>query len=150
MAMVHVSAAAVAFFQNAYSAAFRGSDLECKDPSLAQQNFKDEVDVNVLMERFKVTGQMPQGLRVPSYGDFSGVSDFRSAAESVRAAQDAFLALPAKLRNRFQNDPQAFLEFCSNPDNRDEMVSLGLIDAPAAPAASSEPAGGTPPAGPAS
>ena len=58
-------------FQHAYSEPFRGSDLECKDPSLAQQQFKDDVDINVLLERFKVTGVMPQGVVMPSYGVIS-------------------------------------------------------------------------------
>ena len=43
-------------FQNAYSESFRGSDLECLDPSLAQQSFKDDADINVMLEKFKVTG----------------------------------------------------------------------------------------------
>ena len=44
-------------FQHAYSDSFRGSDLECLDPSLAQQHFKDDADINVMLERFKVTGK---------------------------------------------------------------------------------------------
>lgn len=127
-------------FQHAYSAPFRGSDLECKDPSLAQQQFKDDVDINVLLERFKVTGQLPQGVRVPVYGDFTGVTDFQSAQKAVLEAQDAFMQLPAQLRNRFNNSPQAFLEFCSDEANLPEMRKLGLAVAEkqvAAPAAGS-------------
>lgn len=120
--------------QHAYSDPFRGSDLECKDPSLAQQNFKDEVDINYLLERFKVTGQLPQGVRLPSYGDFSGVSDYRSAMTAVLAAQDAFMRLPAELRSRFGNDPQAFLDFCSREENLPELRKLGLANPIAEPA----------------
>ena len=46
-------------FQHAYSSPFRGSDLECRDPSLAQQSFKDDADINVMLEKFRVTGVMP-------------------------------------------------------------------------------------------
>lgn len=114
-------------FQSAYSVPFRGSDLECKDPSLAQQSFKDDADINVLLERFKVTGVMPQGVRVPTYGDFSGVQDYRSAMEAIRRAENAFMDMPAHVRSRFQNDPQKFMEFFSDPKNRDEAVKLGLV-----------------------
>lgn len=113
-------------FKHAYSESFRGSDLECKDASLTQQQFKDDVDINVLLERFQVTGMLPSGVRLPSYGDFTGVSDFSSAMSAVVLAQDSFMQLPASLRARFGNSPQAFLEFCSDPSNKDEIVKLGL------------------------
>lgn len=94
--------------QHAYSEPFRGSDLTCVEPSLAQQHFKDDADINVLLERFKVTGVLPQGVRVPSYGDFSGINDYQSAMRAVLAAEDSFMAMPADVRARFGNSPQAF------------------------------------------
>ena len=36
-------------FQSAYSEPVRTSDVECKEPSLAQQHFKDDVDINELL-----------------------------------------------------------------------------------------------------
>lgn len=116
-------------FKHAYSASFRGSDLECKDPSLTQQQFKDDVDINVLLERFKITGVMPQNVVLPTYGDFRGVSDYRSAVDAIRKADNAFMDLPANLRQRFDNDPQKFLEFVSDDKNREEAVRLGLVKA---------------------
>lgn len=105
--------------------------LNCLDPSLTQQNFKDEVDINVLLERFKVTGAIPAGVRLPQYGDFSTVSDYRTALDAVNSARNAFMDLPAKIRDRFSNDPQRYLEFCSDPKNSDELISLGLATKPA-------------------
>lgn len=113
-------------FQHAYSEPYRGSDLRCPEPSLAQQQFGPEVDINVMLERFGVTGQMPTGVRVPQYGDFTQVNDFRSGLHVVMAARDEFMKLPAKLRARFENDPQQFLEFCSDKDNLPELRRLGL------------------------
>lgn len=122
-------------FQHAYSEAFRGSDLECKDASLTQQQFKDDVDINVLLERFKITGQMPEGVVMPQYGDFRGVADYRSAVDAVRKADNSFMDLPANVRNRFDNDPQKLLEFVSDDKNRAEAERLGLVvsKAPVAP-----------------
>lgn len=117
-------------FQNAYSEPFRGSDLECLDPSLAQQSFKDDADINVMLEKFKVTGVMPQGVVMPTYGDFTGVSDYRSAVHAIRVASNAFMDMPANIRARFDNDPQKFLEFCADDANREEAARLGLVPKP--------------------
>jgi len=102
--------------------------LECKDPSLAQQHMKDECDINVIVERFGVTGQLPVRAIEPSYGDFSGVSDYHTALNKIRAADEAFMALPAKLRAKFDHDPNALLNFLENETNRNEAIQLGLID----------------------
>lgn len=122
-------------FQHAYSKPFRGSDLKCEDPSLAQQQFKDDVDINVLLERFKVTGVMPQNIVLPQYGDYTGIADYRTAAEVLRKADNAFMDLPAHIRARFSNDPQRFLEFIADDKNRDEAIRLGLVNKPSGPPA---------------
>lgn len=138
-------ARSIPVFRHAYSEPCRDSDIECKDPSLAQQSFKDEVDINYLLEKFKVTGQLPQGVRLPTYGDFTGVSDYRSALDAINAARDAFMAMPADVRSRFQNDPQKFLEFCSDPKNLDEARRLGLaVPAVDPPKGDVKPTGGIP------
>lgn len=106
--------------------------LECKDPSLAQQNGKDDADINVLMERFRVTGNLPVSAVPPQYGDFSAVSDYRSALEALMNARDYFMTLPGAVRARFSNDPGAFATFASDPANIEAMREMGL--APAKPA----------------
>lgn len=90
------------------------------------QSERDNADINVIVKRFKVTGQLPQGVRVPSYGDYTTVSDFRTAMNMVREAEENFMELPSQVRFKFGNDPQAFLEFCQDPANVPEMVKMGL------------------------
>ena len=104
------------------------SGLACKDPSLAQQHMKDECDINVLVERFGVTGSMPVAPIEPSYGDFSGVGDYHTALNKIKAADEAFMALPAKIRAKFDHDPNALLNYLQNEENRDEAIQIGLID----------------------
>jgi len=96
-------------------------------PTRTKQSFRDECDINNIVKRFNVTGQLPVGSVQPQYGDFSGITDYQSALNAVMAAQDSFLALPAKLRARFDNDPALFVEFASDEANRDEMKALGLL-----------------------
>ena len=48
-------------------------------------------------------------------------------------AQEAFDALPSSWRTKFNNDPANFVDFCQDPNNRDEMVKLGMIEVQDAP-----------------
>jgi phage internal scaffolding protein len=111
-------------------AASNDSGLECLDPSMAQQQFREECDINIIMERFGRTGELIAPVRMPQYGDFDGVNDYHSAMNAIVEAQSAFEQLPAKLRARFSNDPAEFVEFCMNDENRDEAIRLGLVQAP--------------------
>lgn len=130
-------------FQHAYSKSDRSSDIVCKDPSLTQQQFAEDADINVMMTRFGITGHMPQSLRMPSYGDFTGVSDFRTAMDVVTRAQNEFMTLPPDIRARFGNDPHQLISFLEDPKNADDARKLGLLnplrgDGGSAPMADSE------------
>lgn len=108
--------------------------LECKDPSLTQQHMKDDCDINTIVERFGVTGQLPVAPSyAPTYGDFTGIVDYRQALDRVIEADRAFMNLPAKIRERFDNDPALFVDFVSDVNNRSEAIDLGLIPPPAKP-----------------
>ena len=63
---------------------------------------------------------------MPQYVDYEGVFDFQSAMNVVRAADENFMRLDAKVRARFNNSPQEFLEFFANPENTEEAIRLGL------------------------
>ena len=104
--------------------------LSCLDPSLAQQNSRDECDINVIMERFGRGAELPQNFRPPQYADFVGVSDYHSALNAVAAAAESFDAMPATLRSRFANDPSQLMAFLDDPENRQEAVKLGLLPKP--------------------
>lgn len=118
------------------------SGLECLDVSLAKQSFAEEVDINTIVRRFGLTGQLPVGMRAPTYGDFTGVIDFQTAMNAVALANEAFDALPAEVRVRFHNDPQEFVVFCSDERNRAEAEKLGLVVPVAPQVEPAAPAGG--------
>lgn len=102
--------------------------LICEDPSLAVQSQKAESDINVIVRNFGITGQLPVSRRLPEYGDYTGISDYRSALEAVSAAEASFAALPSKVRAHFENDPQAFLVYCTDPGNLPQLREWGLAD----------------------
>lgn len=104
----------------------RETGLACADDSLAVQSAKDETDINTIVRRFGLTGELPGDVDMPQSGDYSGVGDFHSAMNVVRKAQEEFLRVPADIRARFLNDPQRFSDFFNDPVNQDEAIRLGL------------------------
>ena len=104
------------------------SGLACEEPSLTQQHFKDETDINNILRQFNITGLLPEAPLSPRYGDFTGIVDYHTALNAVIAAEDDFMALPAHLRARFQNDPENLINFLNDESNKDEAIQLGLID----------------------
>lgn len=108
--------------------------LACRpEESMTQQQFKEEVDINTIVARFGLTGELPENLRMPVSGDFTKVGDFQSAMQMVREAEEAFMELPGHVRARFHNDPQRLIEFIEDDANRDEAQKLGLVVPPTVP-----------------
>lgn len=103
------------------------SGLRCEDPSLAVQDQRDEVDINTIVKRFRITGELPGDVRAPSYGDFVGVSDYHEAMNAVAQANESFDRLPAEVRLRFQNDPGQFVDFCSDSRNIEQLKEWKML-----------------------
>ena len=109
-------------------AASNESGLHCEDATLAQQHFKDECDINNILRQFNVTGLLPETPLSPRYGDFTGIGDYHTALNRVIAAEHEFMALPAQIRSRFDNDPAKLIDFLENQENKDEAIKLGLVN----------------------
>lgn len=101
--------------------------FECTDLSLTQQHQLQESDINYIVKQYGITGQIHTSVRQPMYGDFSGISDYAGALAAITAAQDSFYMLPSAVRERFNNDPREFVEFCLDDRNADEAKRLGLV-----------------------
>lgn len=102
---------------------FKSINLE---PSLTQQSDLNETDINVIMKKYNVTGQVPAVLAEGIFGDFTTVTDFRDAQDKLLAAQEAFAQVPAKIREQFHNDPAEFIEFATNKENLAQLRTWGL------------------------
>ena len=103
------------------------SSLECQDDSLAIQSSKDECDINTIVRKFGLTGELPNDIKMPQTGDFTNIPDFHTAMNIIRTTQEEFLRVPPEVRARFNNDPQRFMEFVEDDSNRDEARRLGLL-----------------------
>lgn len=102
-------------------------------PSRTKQCFKEQCDLGKTLKRFARTedGRLAiselQGFTADMrFEDVSAVPDFRSARDIVNAAEAKFMALPAIVRRRFDNDAAQFLDFATNPENLSELRSMGL------------------------
>lgn len=100
-----------------------------KEPSRTKQSFKDECDINNIVKSFRtvqdildLTARNKQGV----FADLPDQFEYQEGLNTIIQARTAFDALPARIRNRFENDPAQFLEFMSDPGNQDEWVKLGL------------------------
>lgn len=110
------------------------------EPTMTQQQFKDEADINSIMRKY---GADPVAFNALTrqggvYADFSHLKDYHGMLQDVADAQDAFASLPAQIRSRFANDPGSLISFLQDEKNHTEGVSLGLFQpretpAPAAP-----------------
>lgn len=102
--------------------------LACEDTTLTQQEFRDECDINNIMQKYRETGDLPNLINnQPQYADFSTPLDFHDAMEVVAKAKEQFAALDAHTREKFDNDPGRFLEFATNEKNAEEMAEMGLM-----------------------
>ncbi len=120
------------------------SGLSCTDESLAIQSAEEEANINTIVRRFGLTGQLPDQVAIPRSGDFTNIPDFHTAMNLIRKTQEGFLQVPAEVRARFNNDPQQFMEFFEDEGNREEAMKMGLLKAVTSNAPSGTPDGAAP------
>lgn len=108
------------------------------DKGFTVQADRDDADINKIIARFHKSGQLPpmRGGQ-PFYGDVSDIGDLQDSLMKVQEANELFMAYPAELRERFDNDPVNLVNFLADEGNRKEAEELGLVlprPKPAAPA----------------
>lgn len=97
-------------------------------PSRTKQAFREECDINRIMARYELTGQIEHlSTKRPYYGDFSQFEDYQSMLNKVQVATDAFNALPSELRKELDYKPHKLFEWIQNPENRQRAVKYGLM-----------------------
>lgn len=99
------------------------------EPTLAQQHFKDECDVNNIMKKYANTGLLPE-VAGSFYDEAPDVTDYQSLQNYLLDAEDKFMSLPSLIRKRFDNDPGLLINFLNDDNNLDEAIQLGLVKAP--------------------
>lgn len=108
--------------------------VDCSgDKILTEQSHKAEVDINNIIRRHGVDLiAKTAALAAPTmrFDDATG-NDFQEAMLIVARAQESFDAMPSAVRKRFNNSAAEFLDFVHDDKNKDELVKMGLANAPA-------------------
>jgi len=96
--------------------------------SMAKQAFKQECDINNIVNQFRKNRTVSHlNNAQPRYG-FAPAVELREALEMVAHATENFEHLPGDIRREFDNDPIKFVEFVENPENGKALVKMGLAD----------------------
>lgn len=100
-----------------------------EDPEvITKQEFKDECDIHNILAQYKRTGIVTHVQNAaPRFEDLPDDIDYQFALNTVIAADDAFMALPASVRAEYNNDPGELLDALHKPENEDKFIKLGLI-----------------------
>lgn len=118
------------FVRNAYNfdakANSNASAFVPVGPTLTKLDQQAETDINNIVKAFGLGRPMPYTRVVPTYDDFSGISDYQQALDLLREAGSAFQALPSAVRDKLGNDPEQLVRIASSKDARAQLEALGL------------------------
>ena len=98
--------------------------VEFKGASLTQQHFKEECDINHILEMYTKTGELPLNPKEMRYADVSSISDYASMRAAIAQADSDFSELPSRVRERYHNDTSEFLDAIATEAGRREFDSL--------------------------
>lgn len=117
-------------FYTVYRPAFDAGTVN-GDPSETRAEFADECDINKLVARFENTGTfynplaMTQGTpEQPEFIDWTQVPDLMESNRIINDAKARFEALPARVRDTFNNSMDAFLAAFLSPETRPRVLEL--------------------------
>jgi hypothetical protein len=86
-----------------------------------KQSYKDECDINKIMERFAVTNTITHlNKHQGAYADFSDF-DFSEQTRQLTRGREIFDDLPAEVRREFGQSPDAFFQYVNDPANAGDL-----------------------------
>lgn len=102
--------------------------LDCGSEQITKQSHKAECDIHNILKQYQRTGIIThvQSAR-PLYTDLPDSLDYQQSLNTIMAAEQAFFALPAKVRDHFRNDPAAFLAAFSDPSQESFLREHGFL-----------------------
>lgn len=105
--------------------------ISFQEQGMTEQCHKADCDINTILKRYDKTGLITHvNNAVADYGDYTEINEYQESLNLVIRAQENFEAMPSEIRKKFDFDPGQFLEFATNPANKEEMIKLGLANAP--------------------
>lgn len=100
---------------------------------MAHDEYREQSDVNYIMERFNKTGEITHLTRKHALNNPNGeifdntkASDYYEAMQIITTATQTFMSYPADIRKKFDNDPAVMIAWLDDPKNNQEAIKLGL------------------------
>ncbi|GDM35431.1 hypothetical protein BvCmsNSNP013_01405 [Escherichia coli] len=103
--------------------------IKFSEPTMTQQHFRDECDINKIVERAIRTGDttiFTSAQRAEFY-DASSINDYTDAMALIDDVNDDFNSLPSVTRAMFGNNVSQYVAFMSDPANWEKARELGLM-----------------------
>ena len=117
-------------FKTAYGDRTR-TGFETTGDSLTQQSHAAGADVRNIIKQYDRTGLIANVNKgIARYGDYSEVNEYAEALQMVAQANESFAEIPSHIREQFNNNAGLFFEFATDPKNKEEMIKMGLAQAP--------------------
>lgn len=97
-------------------------------PSKTHQEFERDCNISKIVKAAgKEATLMVPRVSEPVYGNFENGADFKEIQNKLIEAEQQFMALPSKIREKFNNDPAELIEFCKDENNVEEAKEMGLL-----------------------
>lgn len=104
------------------------------EPSLCRPERAAECDISNIVTRFMRTGELPQMVSRPTIDATDGLpSSYEEMMQTTTVVRQRFDALPLEERNKYNNDPLAWVESLTDAD-----TPATPSDTPATPSASDD------------
>lgn len=103
--------------------------LYCADPSLTKQEFKDDTDINFILERFARSGEQPPPVLPEHFMDLTTKLTYQDVEQRLADANKIFYELPAAIREESLNSPARWADQVTKAiakGDGDRLVELGL------------------------
>jgi len=102
----------------------RGTKQPTYKDGRTKQSFKDETDINKILQRAQKTGTISHlNKHQAMYGDFANY-DFFNNTLMLTKGREVFDDLPSELRREFSNSPAEFFQYVNDPENKDRLKEL--------------------------
>lgn len=96
--------------------------------AVTKQSHKDECDIYRILNQYQRTGIITHVQKQAGrFEDLPDPVDYQTALNIMAEANQAFSALPAKVRDHFSNDPANFLAAFEDPKQHDQLREFGFL-----------------------
>jgi len=95
-----------------------------------EQAHKNEADINNIVRKHGLDLIAKTAALQTFKYDNNPSNDFQEVMQAVITAEQSFSSIPSDIRKRFDNNPAKFMDFIYNPDNKQEMIDMGLSPEP--------------------